>query len=151
MPNQAAIFIVGGYFDKILLDAKPFHNWLFDYEKFSDYLCTEIGLERFRTYYYNAPPYRDPQPTPAQRRWFSQYARFIQYLRSCSRFQVREGKLIKYPVQTCRSCGAEISCPDCGQIPPAMFKQKGTDIYLAMDLVQLSATNRTTRDVLISG
>ena len=50
----AAIFIDGGYFNRIL--KSYFSELNINYENFSEDICNELQLKRLRTYYYTCMP-----------------------------------------------------------------------------------------------
>ena len=51
------------------------------------------GDRRFRTYFYNCPPYQSPQPTAEERTAKSRYDRFIGRVELLPCFEVRHGRL----------------------------------------------------------
>ncbi|MEM3485914.1 MAG: NYN domain-containing protein [Candidatus Methanomethylicaceae archaeon] len=128
MEDKVAVFIDGGYVRAIL--KKRFNELPIDYLKFSEELCK--GCERFRTYYYNCPPYQSPSPTPEERRRKSDYDRFIEKLRCLPRFEIREGRLMRT------------------KDPQHEFVQKGVDVLLSIDLTQVSASRVINRAILVS-
>jgi uncharacterized LabA/DUF88 family protein len=123
--DYAAVFIDGGYLDKVQESLK---NIRMDYEKFSDILCE--NFTRFRTYYYHCMPYQENPPTLEQKGKYQSMSNFIHSLRKLPRFEVRLGRLER------RGDG---------------FKQKQVDTLIAIDLVKLSAKNQIKKAVLVSG
>lgn len=125
MPDRAAVFIDGGYFDKAL-DAlgrlRP------DYERFSDKACR--GAERLRTCYYHCHPHQGNPPTEQERARYASADRFFHSLRRPRRFEVRLGRL---------------------QLVEGEYRQKGIDTLLSIDLVELAATGQISKAVLITG
>lgn len=115
----------GGYFDHVL---RSYGNLRVDYESFSDHLCDPD--ERFRTYWYNCPPWQSDPPTEDEKEQFGSYQSFKDALKYLNRFKVREGRLQKI--------GGE-------------FKQKGVDIRLAVDAVKLASTGKIDRAILVTG
>jgi len=125
VPDRATVFIDGGYFDKALAGLGRLRV---DYQKFSDKVCE--GTERLRTYYYHCMPYQSNPPTEDERIRYSSMDRFLYTLRMLSRFEVRLGRL---------------------QYVNAEFRQKGVDVLLSIDLVELAATGQITKAVLVTG
>jgi hypothetical protein len=72
--ENAAVFIDGGYIDKIL--EYNFKRTKINYETFSDILCG--NCERFRTYYYYCMPYRDSPPTDKQTKRYSNHQKNLE-------------------------------------------------------------------------
>jgi uncharacterized LabA/DUF88 family protein len=127
--EKVAVFIDGGYLSAVLRDY--FQEAPTDLFKLSEELCN--GCERFRTYYYNCPPYQSGRPTPDEQRRKSEMDKLLYNLRRLPRFEVRLGKL--------RKTGN----------PSRPFEQKGVDVLLSIDLTQLSANRTIDHAVLISG
>lgn len=127
--ERAAVLIDGGYLRAILRDS--FQRAAIDFLAFSNELCGE--RERFRTYYYICPPYQSEKPTPDERRRKSEMDKFLYNLSRLPRFQVRLGKLRKT------------------RHPDRPFEQKGVDVWLSIDMTQLSASHTVDHIVLVSG
>lgn len=126
--DKAAVFIDGGYVRAVL--KKRFNEVPIDFLKFSGELCG--NCERFRTYYYNCPPYQSANPTADERWRKSEYDKFIEKLRANPRFEIREGRLQKT------------------RDPEHPFVQKGVDVLLSIDLTQVSASKVIDRAILVS-
>ena len=134
MADYAAVFLDGGYLDKVL---EAFSFLPIDYEAFSDLLCEKSGgLTRFRTYYYHCAPYQSNPPTNEERTRYANKLRFFTRLRHLNRFEVRLGKLEMR------------SCASCGDTRP---RQKRVDSKLAIDLVRLAAKNQVKKAILVAG
>ena len=131
MKGMAAVFIDGGYIDKIL--EYNFKRQKIDYGIFSNNLCGEC--ERFRTYYYYCMPYRDSPPIGDQNRRYSNHQRFINALNRCERFELRMGKLQKFTNEK-------------GKID---FRQKRVDGMLAVDIARLSWKGKISKAILVAG
>jgi len=128
-PDKVAIFIDGGFLRAILRDY--FNKERIDFLKLSDELSQ--GCERFRTYYYISPPYQSQAPTPEERKRVSDMDRFLYNLRQFPRFEVRLGKLRKTNDHR------------------KPFEQKGVDVLLSIDLVQLSVKGSIDQAILVTG
>lgn len=135
--EKAAVFIDGGYFEKIIKHYFSIRDRygtvqnepVVDFLRLSDHLSHPYM--RFRTYYYNCMSYQSSPPTEDERIRYAMRSRFIQYLKMRPRFQVRLGRLRK-------SASGE-------------FEQKGVDVQLAIDMVELSATRTIQKAILIGG
>lgn len=130
--GRVAIFIDGGYLDKVL--ATEYGMARLDYAEFARALAGADDI--LRTYYYHCPPWQGNPPTPEEQQRFSGKERFFDALRSLSCFEVRLGRLERRGVN-------EDGSPN--------FVQKRVDIQLGVDLVQLSVKHRIDRAVLVTG
>ena len=128
----AAIFIDGGYFDRISRDCG---SPRIDFGKLSRELARPDEL--LRSYYYHCPPYLSATPSEEDNRRYENKQRFFTALTRISRFELRLGKL-EY-----RGTDSETEQP--------IFEQKRVDIYLGVDLVMLAAKQRIHRAVLVTG
>jgi uncharacterized LabA/DUF88 family protein len=126
--SKAVVLIDGGYLAKVLENV--FHRPSFDFEKFSDYLCKKADCQRVRTYYYYCPPYQSNPPTALERKRYSDFSKFTDYLKTIPRLDFRFGRLQKI--------GSD-------------FKQKGVDVRLSIDLVKLSCKGSIDKAILITG
>jgi uncharacterized LabA/DUF88 family protein len=129
---SAAVFIDGGYLDKVL--RHEHHGASLDYDK----LATEMvaGLERYRVYYYHCPRFMGTNPSRDDRQAQAAQDRFFEKIRALPRFEVRLGRL-KYRGRD--STGAPI------------FQQKAVDVLLAIDVVRIAMRNTVSTVVLLAG
>ena len=130
--DRTAIFIDGGYFDRLL--ESEFNRVRVDYGQLAQKLAGDDSI--LRTYYYHCPPYMPARPLEEDLRRAEAKERFFSALTTLPRFQVRLGKLT-YRGQD------EQGRP--------IFLQKLVDIMLGVDLVLMSATRQITRAILLSG
>lgn len=128
MNSRAAVFIDNGYFSKVL--KKDHDEARVDFGKFSDNICK--GCERFRTYFYDCPPYQSAIPTLDERQRTAEADKFHYSLNRLPRFEVRLGRLQKT-----------------NSVP--QFVQKGVDVLLSVDLVRLSWSNKIDKAILVTG
>ncbi|MEM3488274.1 MAG: NYN domain-containing protein, partial [Nitrososphaerota archaeon] len=91
---------------------------------------SDLNLKRYRTYFYDARPYKSNNPSPEESDRYSKFDKFIYSLRNLPSFEIRLGKLVKRDDE---------------------FIQKGVDILLAIDIVKLSLKDRVRHIALISG
>ena len=122
---KVAIFIDGGYLDKI---AKDEFNVRIDYEKLSKELS--LGKEILRTYYYHCEPYQSTPVTTEERERFSKAQKFHGALIRLPRYEVKLGQL---------------------QCIRGEFRQKGVDTLLSIDIVNLAASSKISDVVLLAG
>jgi uncharacterized LabA/DUF88 family protein len=130
--GQTAIFVDGGYFDRVSRDCG---SPRIDFGK----LATELAKpdDLLRTYYYHCLPYLSPVPTPEEEERLEGKKRFFSALNRLNRFEVREGKL-------------EFRGTDRDSNRP-IFEQKRVDIFLGVDLVLLAVKQKIHRAILITG
>jgi uncharacterized LabA/DUF88 family protein len=130
--NRCAIFIDGGYLEKILKN--EFDETRIDFEKLSLELAQDAQI--LRTYYYNCMPFQDDPPTEHQKEMYSRRDSFIARLQRLNRYEIKLGKLVKRACETCHTI---------------RFEQKRLDVLMAVDLVRLSATHQIDQAILVTG
>jgi uncharacterized LabA/DUF88 family protein len=121
---RVAIFIDGGYLSKVLRQ----YGHRIDLGKFS--LEIAGSREILRTYYYDCLPYQSSPPSGEEAARFSKVQSFHRALKSLDRYEVRLGRLAK------RDDG---------------FIQKGVDVLLSIDMVNLSAKGKIDEAILVAG
>jgi uncharacterized LabA/DUF88 family protein len=123
---KVAIFIDGGYIEKIVkIEFSPLR---IDYAKLP--VVFSRGKEILRSYYYDCLPYQSSPSTPEERERFSKKQRFHTMLNRLSKYEVREGRLVKRGLE---------------------FEQKGIDTLLSIDIVNLAASKMISEAILIAG
>jgi uncharacterized LabA/DUF88 family protein len=128
MINRVALFIDGGYLDKVLKGLK------IDYSQLSQYMANGIPL--LRTYYYHCLPYKPSNPSAEESKNFANAEKFFSVLNRSDNFTVREGKIAFRGKDN--------------QGKP-MYEQKRVDVYLATDLVMHSTKRLITHAALLTG
>jgi len=134
--NRVAIFIDGGYMDRVLRD--EFGGVRIDYAAFSREISTRIHPDAyiFRTYYYHCLPYQSNPPTQEESERFAFRQKFLNAINRLPRFEVKLGRLARR--------GPNIQ----GQY---FFEQKMVDVLLSIDLVRLSARGQITDIAIVTG
>ncbi|MGH8005972.1 MAG: NYN domain-containing protein [Candidatus Binatia bacterium] len=132
MAGRAAVFIDGGYLDKVLQE--DFASPHIAYDKLVVALTQTKDL--FRTYYYHCPPYQSNPPTSEESKRYGRKHAFFTRLSLLPSFEVRLGRLVK---QGYDEKGRPI------------FIQKRVDCMIAVDMVLLAAKRQVTHIELISG
>jgi hypothetical protein len=91
--GQVAIFMDGGYIDKVLRE--EFGRTRIWYDKFANEICSHIGTscELFRVYYYHCLPYKSSRPTTEESKRFAASEKFYNTLNKLPRFEIRLGRL----------------------------------------------------------
>ncbi len=125
--EKAAIFIDGGYLNKII--KKNFRGLPLDYLKLSDKICSDLELNRLRTYFYHCLPIvRKNNEEDLSRQ--SNMQKFLTKIKRLPRFEVKLGKL---------------------QLIGNQFKQKMIDVLMSLDITNMSYENQIQHAVLIAG
>ncbi len=141
MSDKAAVFIDGGYLQKVTEafsdNTNPSYTLIprIDFKLLSDVVCPPSKAERFRTYFYDCPAYQSSPPTDEERKRVASQERYFHALNELPRFEVRQGKLNKIP------------SPDGG----VDFQQKGVDVLLSLDLAKLAWNKHIHRAILLTG
>ncbi len=132
MPNRVAVFIDGGYLERILRE--EYDKARIDFQALSEKLAGDSDI--LRSYYYHCPAYQSDPPTEEERLRYSNQRRFFEALERLPRYSVRLGRLARRG-------------PDSrGQY---RFEQKRVDILLGVDLVLLAAKQSIQEAVLVAG
>ncbi|MBU3896616.1 MAG: NYN domain-containing protein [Nanoarchaeota archaeon] len=114
--ESTIVFIDGAYLAKV---SKHFGNGKYlkiDYNQFAMTLAKDSNFQCSKVFFYDAPPYQDPNPTPDQNRRKAGYDKLINKLRKAPNFIVREGRCQKIDNK---------------------YKQKGVDTLITMDLMEV--------------
>lgn len=125
--EKAAIFIDGGYLNRILKD--KFAQLNIDYAKLSEAACEELKLSRLRTYFYHCMPLIRPGNKNDEQK-HAEMQRFVSKLRRLPRFEVRLGRL---------------------QLINGQFKQKMVDVLMSLDIVGMSFGGQIQHAILVAG
>lgn len=129
--GRVAVFIDGAYLESVLED--ELDGARIDYGMFASEVSR--GYELLITYYYNCAPYQSNPPTPHESQVTARVGKFYSALRRLPRFEVRLARLEK---RYCDLCGT------------LNFRQKGADLMLGVDLVNLSAKRRISKAFLVA-
>jgi uncharacterized LabA/DUF88 family protein len=125
--EKAIILIDGGYLYRILRD--NFESYDINFKKLSDVVCNNLNLERLRTYYYTAMPYKR-KGNPEDEKRYEKRQKFITSLKRLPRFEVKFGKL---------------------QLIGGQFRQKMVDVLMSIDIVKKSYSRDIKYIILIAG
>jgi uncharacterized LabA/DUF88 family protein len=133
---RLAIFIDAGYLDGILRGELA--GIRLDFIRFPNHVAQTVmpNMDILRTYYYHCLPYQSNPPTADEAQRFGNAQKFYGFLERLPNFQIRLGRLVKRG-------------PD--QQGNYHFEQKQVDVFLSVDLVDLSATRQITHAALIAG
>lgn len=137
MTNRLAIFIDGGYLDKVLIH--ELGSASLDYGKFPNLIARNISknIEIFRVYYYHCLPYLGSEPTPEDQERYDKMKSFFDRLNRLPRYEIRTGKLVFDG--TDETTGKP------------KFHQKQVDIKLGVDFINLSSKGNIQTAAIIAG
>ena len=101
----------------------------FKIEKFTENVCKRNGLKCEEIYFYTAPPYQSPKPTPEENERKANYDKFVGILGKIKepKIHVREGR--------CQKIKGD-------------FSQKGVDTLITMDLLK-SSQDKDVKNIIL--
>jgi uncharacterized LabA/DUF88 family protein len=128
-----AVFIDGGYLDKVLY--REHGNARIDFEKLARVMSEPDDL--LRACYYHCMPYQGNPPTPEESSRYGGRHRFITKLTLLPRFEVRLGRLVCRGID--RTTGERI------------FQQKRIDCMIGVDMALLAGKGKITNAAILTG
>jgi uncharacterized LabA/DUF88 family protein len=129
MKDKIAIFFDAGYFDNVCRD----FGLRVDSNKLSSKICSLLDSEIYRTYYYDCLPHQESPPNEENRKRISKKQSYFYTLNKLPHFEVRLGNLVK------------------SSNPSKEFEQKGVDVLLSIDFVQLASRSNITKAAIVTG
>lgn len=125
--EKCGIFIDGAYLNKIL--KTHFKEVRIDYLKLCDKICSDLKLNRLRTYFYHCIPLvrMDNREETIKK---ANMQRFLNKINRLPRFEVKLGRL---------------------QIIGGQFKQKMIDVLMSLDITTMCYENQIQHAILIAG
>jgi uncharacterized LabA/DUF88 family protein len=127
MTEKAAVFIDGGYLNKIL--KHQFEQPRLDYAKLCNKICRDLDVTRLRTYFYHCLPIVRNRNIRDEKR-HADMQQFITKLKRLPRFDVKLGRL---------------------QLIGGQFKQKMVDVLMSLDIVNMCFSKQVHHALLIAG
>jgi uncharacterized LabA/DUF88 family protein len=122
--TNSVVLIDGGYFDNVNNHVENEHSSPVDVEEFSRALCDHFDTDLLRSKFYHAPPLDDQGVED-----MSQRQSFFDMIDNCHNHQfVRRGR-----------------------VRPETGSQKGVDVGIAVDLVDMAHEQRAEGFILFSG
>ncbi len=133
---RVAIFIDGGYLDKVL--QRELGGVQVNFVDFSRAIAARIHptADILRSYYYHCLPYKSTSPTPEEAERFASMESFLGAVNRLPRFVVRLGQLARRG-------------PD--RDGRFFFEQKMVDVLLSIDLVHTSLKGKITHAAIVAG
>lgn len=124
--------IDAGFLSKVSKKIGDGHYFKYDIVKFAKKLTGKQNLIFEHLFFYNAPPYQSPTPTKEDKKRKEEYDSFIQKLKRYDEITIREGR-----VQRLKADGKYI------------YKQKGVDTLLTMDLMDMPIVRTKIKKVIL--
>lgn len=119
--EKVLVMIDAGFLSKVSRELGEGHYFKYDILKFSKMLCGKNNLIFNHLFFYNAPPYQSNNPSDNERKRKEEYDSFLSKLtRDKTLVTIREGRC-----QRLKNNGKYI------------YKQKGVDTLLTMDLMKV--------------
>lgn len=135
MSGRAVVLIDGGYFDNINSYAHNTFNRPIDVQEFSHTLCDTFDLDLLRSKFYHAPPYQDGNVD------YSDRQAYFDAIDNMHNHQFEPTGRLRDEYFTCSECNEEFTKP----------KQKGVDVGIAVDLVDMAHQQQCDAFILVSG
>lgn len=126
--DKTTVFLDGGYISKI---SKEIGNGIYleyDIKQFGNTLAKEQGLWCTDVYYYTAPPFQAVPPTPEEAKKRAGYDKWLTKVKKIPGLIIREGRLQKIN---------------------GIYRQKGVDTLLTMDMVFLRAKSPQIKKIIL--
>lgn len=130
--EKVLVMIDAGFLSKVSYELGEGHYFKYDLLQFSKNLCGNQNSIFKHLFFYNAPPYQCNEPTENERKRKEDYDSFISKLSSNECVTIREGRC-----QRLRENGKFI------------FKQKGVDTLLTMDLMDVPLRYPKTKKIIL--
>lgn len=130
--EKVAVYLDSGFLSEV---NKRFGGGIplkYDLLKFVKNFCGKENLIFRKLYYYTAPPFQSGNPNNEEKKRKEKYDRFINKLKSNPEIVVREGR-----VQKIKENGRTV------------YRQKGVDTLLTMDLVKLGSNNEKIKTAVL--
>lgn len=155
--ERAAVFIDGGYWQKILKNR--FGSPKIDLVAFSDALCGT--QERLRTYFYDCLPFQGDNPSEDEKELYKRKQSYLHALGLLPRFEIRKGRLARRTInfKEVERLDGSIFYLSCSDGDPAYdpknivikFEQKGIDTLVGIDVTGLSVRRSISTVILVAG
>lgn len=139
--GKAVILMDGGYVENVSDVAEYHHGEEMDIETLSNKLITEFGVSHIRTKFYHSYPYQDEEPTEEQQDYYARRKSFYDAIDQKDNHEFVARGEVKRTRSRCRDCGN--TWPD--------YSQKGVDVGIAVDLVDMAYQGGLDSIILVAG
>jgi len=130
--EKVIVMIDAGFLSKVSHKLGEGHYFKYDLLKFSKKLAGKQELIFKQLFFYNAPPFQSSKPSKEEKKRKEDYDSFTQKLKQNENVTIREGRCQRLKVD-----GKYI------------YKQKGVDTYLTMDLMDMPLENSKIKTVIL--
>ncbi|MBU2052884.1 MAG: NYN domain-containing protein, partial [Nanoarchaeota archaeon] len=130
--EKVLVMIDAGFLSKVSHKLGERHYFKYDLLKFSKRLAGKQQLIFKHLFFYNAPPFQSPNPSLDEKKRKEDYDSFVQKLNRHKEVTIREGRCQRLKVD-----GKYI------------YKQKGVDTLLTMDLMDMPLENPKIKTVIL--
>lgn len=141
MTDKSVILIDGGYYGKLNEVFKQETGNRIDISKLSEELCNEFNTDHIRTKFYHAYPYQSENPTDAEKEHYSSRQRFYRAIDNLRNHQFIEVGRVREEYNECRKCNESFYTRE----------QKGVDVGIAIDLVDMSHKRIADAFIIVAG
>ena len=126
------MMIDAGFLSKVSYKLGDSHYFKYDLLKFSKLLCGKHDFIFKHLFFYNAPPYQRTKPSESERMRKTEYDSFVGKLNRFDEVTIREGRC-----QRLRENGGFV------------YKQKGVDTLLTMDLMDVPIEHPKVNKIIL--
>ena len=130
--EKVIVMIDAGFLSKVSYELGERHYFKYDILKFSKNLCGKFGSIFYHLFFYNAPPFQGYKPTKNEKKRKEDYDSFVNKLNRNKEVTIREGRC-----QRIKNNGKYI------------YKQKGVDTLLTMDLMKIPLDYPKIKQVIL--
>ena len=130
--EKVVVMIDAGFLSKVSYKLGEGHYFKYDLLKFSKKLASKQELIFDHLFFYNAPPFQSSSPSNEEKKRKEEYDSFVQKLNKNKEVTIREGRC-----QRLKLDGKYI------------YKQKGVDTLLTMDLMDMPLENKKIKTVIL--
>lgn len=131
--EKTLVMIDAGFLSKVSYKLGEGHYFKYDLLKFARHLCGKRQLIFKHLFFYNAPPFQSPSPTKEEKKKKEEYDFFIQKLKQVNEeVTIREGRCQRLKID--------------GNY---LYKQKGVDTLITMDLMEIPLRKDKINSVIL--
>jgi len=130
--KNMVVMIDAGFLSKVSYKLGEGHYFKYDLLKFSKMLAGNQQMIFKHLFFYNAPPFQSPKPSSVEKKKKEEYDSFVQKLNKNKEVTIREGRCQRLKID--------------GKY---VYKQKGVDTLLTMDLMDLPLEHSRIKKVIL--
>ncbi len=130
--EETLVFIDEGFLSKVSKYLGKGLYIKFDKIKLAKNLAKKSGLFCDKIFFYTAPPFQSPKPTSSESAMYRKYKKFILKLSKSKEILIREGR-----------------CQRLKQNNTYIYKQKGVDSLMVMDMISATYENKNISKIIM--